>query len=434
MTPPLRQLVASKLAAYPGEFMLFAQYQRLPTERPSFTDHKTRALLAMTKAFAHKRASLQAPPDPSLISIKSWQYGLTDAGDTGAAGRAFNDGLYLRLQSYPGDYIDSTRWRTYLDAFERPQQWLELGRWAEEDGWTVEANACFAAARWLDPNCEDEIAETTGLRSPELPDRLLRQPDPSYPAQSFAQRHWLAWDMKNYGRLDLPTLLRWECDRNFSVRTRIYRSLGQRPHPASIQALHEGTHDPHPFARAQAVRALGWSADPTFVERLAELSVLDPDPEVRRSAGKARQRIHGFWRFYGEWNDIAGSAERVCEVARVLVDEGLPAFAHDVVLAFGRDEEPELAALIEAVEAEALEPEEPEDYADDRSRYSYWFGEAKDTESSTEPSVEPERARASVAEPGANGFDARRTLRRAGTGSIAERRARPPEWFGDPRG
>lgn len=420
---PLRQLIANKLADYPGEFMLFGQYQRLPTARPSFAAHKAEALLAMSKAFTDKQRSLQSQPDPSLITIKSWQYGLTNAGDTSAAARGFNDGLYLRLQSYPGDYIDSTRWRTYLDALERPQRWLELGSDAEDDGWTVEANACFAAARWLDPSVEGEIAEVSKRRSPELPARLLQQPDSSYPAQPFAKRHWLAWDMKNYGRLDLPTLLRWECDRNFSVRTRIYRSLGQRPHPASIQALHEGTNDPHPFARAQAVRALGWCADPTFIERLAELATLDDDPEVRRSAGKASQRIRGFWRFYGEWNDIAGSAARTREVARVLVDEGLPAFAFDVLLAFGHDGTDE-EALVEALEAQALEREQPEDWANDRSSYASWFAEARQIEASPEPNVEP----------GAAGFEARRTRRRLGLGSIVERRARAPEWFGDPRG
>jgi hypothetical protein len=431
---PLRQLVASKLADFPGEFMLFGQYQRLPAARPSFEAHKTAALLAMSKAFSDKQASLQSPPDPSLISIKSWQYGLTDAGDTSAAARSFRDGLFLRLQSYPGDYIDSTRWRTYLEAFEHPQRWMTLGCDAEDEGWTVEANACFAAARWLDPASEDQIAEITGRRSPELPARLLRQPDSSYPAQTFDRRHWLAWDMKNYGRLDLPTLLRWECDRNFSVRTRIYRSLGQRPHPASIQALHEGIHDPHPFARAQAVRALGWCADPTFVERLDELAVVDPNPEVRRGAAKANQRIHGFWRFYGEWNDIIGSAARMREVARTLIDEGLPAFAYDLVVEFGMYDDDDLDVLFAGVNAPVHEREQSDQKANDRARYGHWFHAAKQIEASPEPPVEPERARADIAEPGAIGFDARRTVRRLGIGSIAERRARAPEWFGDPRG
>ena len=61
------------------------------------------------------------------------------------------DGLYLRLQDHEGDYLGSGRWRAYLDAFERPQRWLARGREAEDEGWTVEANACFAAARWSGP-------------------------------------------------------------------------------------------------------------------------------------------------------------------------------------------------------------------------------------------------------------------------------------------
>ncbi len=213
----------------------------LPVAERSFAQHQAAAILEMERRLASKRVALREPLDPSLLSIKSWQLGFTDAGSEDEAVRSFRDGLYLMLQSYRGDYVSSAQWRGFFAAFDRAGVWLELGEAAEAEGWTIEANACFAAARWLTPTCEDRIAARVEQRSAALPARLRRQPDASYPAQSFALRHWLAWDMKNYGRLDLPTLMRWECDSNFSIRARIYRSLGQCPPPPCI--------DPSPSRR-----------------------------------------------------------------------------------------------------------------------------------------------------------------------------------------
>jgi HEAT repeats len=423
LSTPLLDLVERKLELHEGEHMLFAQYQRLPVPEPSFAQHQAAAIQEMNRRLASKRVALHEPLDPSLVSLKSWQLGFTDAGSEDEAVRSARDGLYLLLQSYRGDYVSTAQWRGFLEAVDRPGRWLELGEAAEADGWTIEANACFAAARWLDPTCEDRIAATVEPRSPALPARLRRQPDASYPSQPFGQRHWLAWDMKNYGRLDLPTLLRWECDSNFSIRARIYRSLGQRPHPASIQALQEGTFDPHPFARAQAARSLGWCADPTWVGALHGLSQTDPDAEVRRTAAKAVQRIMGFWRFYGEWNAIAASPARMLDVARQLIDEGLPALAYDIAIACGMADEGELGELVERIEGDAQEPERSGE-AEQRSRYGYWFREAKALEAAgvDEPGIEDARRDALAA--GARGFEARRTLRQREVGSIEERRRR----------
>ena len=71
------------------------------------------------------------------------------------------------------------------------------------------------------------------------------------------------------------------------------------------------------FARAQAVRSLGWIGEPTSFERLLRLAGDDPSAEVRRSAMLACQRIAGYWRFYGEWRTIIRSP-RLFEVAREL--------------------------------------------------------------------------------------------------------------------
>lgn len=227
--------------------------------------------------------------------------------------------------------------------------------------------------------------------------------------------------MKNYGHLDVPTLLRWECDHNFSIRARIYRSLGQRAHPAAIQALQEGMHDPHPFARAQAVRSLGWCADPTGIEFLRQLAAADPHPEVRRTAAKAIERIVGFWTFYGEWNAIAASPARILAAARQLSDVGLRTFAWEVLVKFGSagsGEHPDIDVLSDALERDLCFP----DILDETRDYSHWFDEARANESSREPSLSVAAAVSAAADPGVQGFEARRILRKLGLGTVEQRR------------
>lgn len=421
MTADLPALVAERLAAYEGEYFLFAQYARFPRVDPPFAAYREQVVADMARRYGATLMAQRTPPDPQLVSIKSWQFGFTDAqGDDGAA-RSVRDGLFLSLQNYRGDYLSSSRWRACLAAFDRAERWVAFGRELAEMGWIVDANACFAAARWLDPAVEPAIAAVVAGWDPSLPKRLLAQPDAEYPGLKFSDRHWRAWDMKNYGRLDIPTLLRWACDRNFSVRARIYRSLGQRPHPAAIQALHEGTHDPHPFARAQAVRSLGWCADPVGVGRLQQLASEDPHPEVRRTAAKAAQRIAGFWRFYGEWNQVAGSSARVLAVARELADVGLRIFAWEVTVKFGdagSGDNSEIDALCELLEGDVPR----EGFGQRESSYGHWFAEAREVELAGEPGMSLAEAIGAVGEDGARGFEARRVVRALG----GERAARSP--------
>ncbi len=417
----LRELVLEKLAAHEGESFLFSGYTRFPRTDLSFEAHRDAVVADMARRLGAKQQSLRAPPDPRLISIKSWQFGFSAADDDDGAARSFRDGVFLGLQNYRGGYLSSQRWQSYLAAFDRPGRWVELGQALEHEGWLIEANACFAAARWLDPTREPAIAAITGARDPGLPRRLRDQPATDYPALPFHERHWRAWDMKNYGHLDLPTLLRWECDHNFSIRTRIYRSLGQRPHPAAIQALQEAMHDPHPFARAQAVRSLGWCADPTGVGSLRSLATEDPHPEVRRTAAKAIERIVGFWTFFGEWNAIATSPERTLAAARQLAELGLGIFAWEVTVHFGgagSGKHPAIDALSDDLERYISST----DNRDGGSDYSDWFAEARAIESAADSPLTVEAATSAAGEPAALGFEARRTLRRLGLGSLNQRR------------
>lgn len=420
----LQELVAEKLATHDGEYFLFAHLNPLPRAEQPFEAYRDATIDAMTLRLGVALMDrLRRPIDLRLIDPGSWKVGFTDVDDHDDASRRIRDEAFLHLQSYREDYLSSIRWRDYLAALDHPGRWLELGRDHEREGWLIEANLCFAAARWLDPAVESAIATTTAARNPRLPRCILDQPSAEYPAVRFADRHWRAWAMRNC--CDLPTLLRWECDRNFSIRARIYRSLGQRPHPAAIQALQEGTHDPHPFARAQAVRSLGWCADPTGVEHLQRLAIDDPHPEVRRTAATAVERIVGFWMFYGQWNTIAADPRKLLSVAHQLAELGLRIFAMEVAVRLGKAIHSGTSGLDALVDA--LKKDQPVPGFDERERhYSHWFADARVSEEAGDPEIPVETAMCTANAIGAPGFEARRILRRLGIGTCDQRRAAPP--------
>jgi len=446
-------LVASRLSRATGEYTLpsLAPGSLRPVE--SFEAYALRASDQVRASGAAALAALQTPPDPQLLRIKSWQYGLTDATSDTEVSRAAQDALFLRLQAYRDDYLTSETWTRCLACFERPERWLGLGRELEGEGQLVAANAAFAAALWLEPaEVAEAVAGITQARSPRLPARLREQPRPGFRALPFRERHWQAWDMKNSSHLDLPSLLAYESDINFSVRTRIYRSLGQRPHPAAIEALHEATGDPHPFARAQALRSLGRIGDPTAVALLRR-HLDDSDAEVRRAAVKAIQRVVGYWLHFGEWWEIVRSPAQHLAVIRELASRGLPSFAFESLALYpdDPDADPEVIRLEEELEAVSL----PRDYEDRRTEYHDWFKEANEHELRVKSQPrEPAALAAALAsgdpevqclaldaldaytvatlEPDVTGlveaaapvgWNARRTLRRLGHGTRAQRRA-----------
>ncbi|MDC0673558.1 HEAT repeat domain-containing protein [Nannocystis radixulma] len=412
----LRALVETRLAAHQGEFLWFSQYFQLARSNMSFETYRAGVAAEYARKLAKSWPDL---PAPDRATIESWQR--PHVGDERVL-RGFAGQVYLALQGHGGEppaALSSARWREYLAALESPERWLAAGRARETEGWTIEANACFAAARWLEPACAAEIAEVVAARPAGLPNEMNDLPMRDFPQLEFRRRHWHAWGMKNCGRLYIPSLLRWECDPNFSVRARIYRSLGQRPHPAAIAALHEGTDDPHPFARAQAVRSLGWCADPTFVARLRELASDDPDANVRRTAAKAVQRIVGWWTYFGEWPAIVTNKARTTEVVHALAAAALPAFAREVAIKFGwADDGSPLAAFVEALEPEAL----LHDPSDRTHNYGHWFRDAEALAANPAPELTDAAALAACHEPGAEGFEARRVLRFRELGTGAQRR------------
>lgn len=336
-----------------------------------FEDYVAEAIKSVDAQFQRRVALIEQPPPPHVLTLKSWQHGFTAASTRDAAERAREEALFLRLQAYGSDRLSTREWRRCLDAFDRPARWIELARAHEGEGQWIRANADLAAARWLDPEGTRADADALRAARPEgLPRRLAVQPDPTWRGERFGQRHWRAWDMKNYALLDLPTLVDGASDENFSVRTRVYRSLGQRPHPASIQCLREGTLDPHFFARAQAVRSLGWCVDPTAPALLAELARRDPHPEVRRTAEKARQRIVAYWLLFGRWSEVFASAEASVAAARGLIAEGLPEAAADCVGGYWREDGAEAKTLYRTLR--------PGPYRRNPEReYNHWFEDAQ---------------------------------------------------------
>jgi hypothetical protein len=328
--------------------------------------------------------SISAPPSSHLLKIQSWQHGFTSSGTPAHVERAARDALFLKVQAWGHEWVSARRWKQCLHAFDFPDRWIALAREIQEDGRIVESNAALAAACWLDPaSSRAGAAALIAARPLDLPDRLREQPDPTFRSKAFHERHWSAWDMKNYALLDLPSLLAFESDENFSVRTRVYRSLGQSPHPAAIQALQEGMLDPHPFARGQAVRSLGWCADPTSIGWLAYVSEQDPNEHVRRAADQARQRIIGYWTYFGEWAVRTDSVASCIQTARELLEQGLPRIALDV-LRFREETDEALWEKPDNVLDELLEELsgiDPDALLDAPERhYTHWFGEARRVE------------------------------------------------------
>jgi HEAT repeat protein len=447
----VRALVRDRLDRYAGDFLLSALW-RGPLTLPDPAAYRAQVTAEMAAQHGRTLAALATPPEPGLIRIKSWQYGFTDAASSPEADRALCDALFLALQAYPPDYRSSADWRAGLEALDQPARWLAHAGRAEAAGRLVEANAAIAAARWLDPAAD--AAEILAAREVDgLPARFAAQPDASYAALPLGKRHWRAWDMKNYGLLDLPTLIAHACDASFSIRTRIYRSLGQQPHPAAIQVLQEGTLDPHWFARAQAVRSLGWIRDPSFIDRLRTIALRDGNAEVRRTARLALERIVGYWRCHGEWNEIAGAPARALDVIRALVADGMAGFAGDLASILD-------VHLSEADERAIFGPDEELEELDAPERhYTYHFEEAAAYEerlAAAEPSDAarglastdaeaqafaldivgrhhltdhlPQVIELAAAPDAAVSFAARRTLRRLDAGSIAQRRWCASEW------
>ncbi|HVH43877.1 MAG TPA: HEAT repeat domain-containing protein [Labilithrix sp.] len=364
-------LVASKLdGAESDEMLFFGQYVPVSAPVQSFAEYMAQASADVDRQFSQRVHDLAHPPSPDLLTLKSWQHGFTAARSRDEAERARHDALFLRAQSYGSQRMSSSMWRSCLACFDRPNAWLDLAARLEAEGEIVSANAALAAARWLDAESTREAVAAHVAQRGELPARVVRQPDPEFRSLRLGKRHWRAWDMKNYVLVDLPSLLAFESDESFSVRTRIYRSLGQNPHPAAIQALREATLDPHPFARAQAVRSLGWCVDPTAAPLLARIAESDTDAEVRRTAEKARQRIVGYWTYFGEWT--ARIADPLAMV-RTLVDDGLPYLALDILVGTDSDGTPESEHLYETLAY--LEPEQRSTLSGPLA-YHYWFKDA----------------------------------------------------------
>lgn len=246
--------------------------------------------------------------------------------------------------------LPSNIWQHTLDAGSNPQKWLDLAGsyFSENDAST--ASLALAVFHWLVPG-----SANIKILKKEIDKQLLKSGIKPYHnfyeaanemktnkhivgdssgsvCSVFHFRHWMAWSMaqgisQNY----VPALLDYSCDENFSLRTRIFRSLGQRPNPFSILCLQEATNDPHPFARAQAIRSIGQNCDPTFVDELISVANEDSSAEMRRVAKKALQRIVAFWEFYGEWKSILESEEKIKEKIYYFLDIGFDDFAFELI-------------------------------------------------------------------------------------------------------
>lgn len=380
----LADLVRTKLRANPdGEYAP----GRAPETELSADEYRAAVVQQVARQYQGKLEQWRSKPDPTLLSIKSWSYGIPHAEDRPALERMVEDAIFLRLEEYRAHFFTAEEWQAIEPGRTSARQWLEKGRAATARPMT--AASSIAAARWLDASLESEAEALLKSRNPKLPQVMLNEPRRDYPDKKFAKRHWEAWDMKNYGRLKLPSLLLHEGDENFSIRTRMYRSIGQVGDLVGVYALREGTHDPHGFARAQAVRSLGWLGDPFSAERLRHLAKHDPSEEVRRTAALALERIAAFFLYFGQWRAIQHDPRRVLGMVRELCEHGLRAAAREW-----------MAPLSDALLSEeecvrlwgelGLEEEDVDGLDDPQRCYAYWFKEAGALEQQIE-STDPER-------------------------------------------
>lgn len=206
----------------------------------------------------------------------------------GLSGSVKTGSVIGSLRELEGEGVKNSAgpWLRYLDCFDRWWRWIELGREAEARGDTSEADACFAAGCWLQPESAAPVVARAMQKRSSAPDR----PDPDFPRRPAAERHRLAWELGRRGLDELPTLLRWSCDPSPAVRACIYRALGRIGHPAAIQALHEGVLDPDHHARLAALHSLGRCHDPTAIDWLPELA-----GSGLSEAMATRDRIIAYW-------------------------------------------------------------------------------------------------------------------------------------------
>lgn len=364
----LDEIVQERLSRPLKEALFMGQFISVELGHLDRATHDAQLAQRTRHRLKAKRESLGEPVAEGMLTIQSWQDGLTGAQDLSAVERAGRDAWFIGRQGWRDRFVTSAQFRDALAALDSAERWIAIAEQSLCEGWYLQANAAFAAARWLDPS----------VKRPEwddwLPARFRAQPSTSFAKEPFMQRHWLAWDMKNYGILDVPTLLEATRDPNFSVRTRVFRSLGQVPHPAAIAALREGMSDPHFFARGQAIRSLGRVADPGIQDELMRLADDDPDVEVRRTARLAAERIAGFWFYFGQWREMWRDRERVLSAMHTLADMGLREAAFEVPMNCACDDE-EIDALLDEWWVEREVPLHA-----DRRQYPHYFKEAAEEE------------------------------------------------------
>lgn len=288
----MRALVTEKLSTTPGDWRLFqSTIPRRVLDREAY-EAAVLAHFEVTREWLERRELVAASP--------------------------FGSQVLSALASFNAGFITAERWREYLDA-RTADDWLAIAERAEP----LEASAAAAAATWLDPAAMPRASAIRARHGAPVTDEPIAKPP----------THWKAWSWgKRRSGLHIPSLLAHDHVESFSIRTRIYRSLGQVPHQASAAALREALDDPHPFARSQAARSLGWLADPLAVERLQRL-VEDKDGDVRRTAKLAIERIAGYWTLFGRWQQTLYDIRRRAAAIEELADLGLRAFAYELIAA-----------------------------------------------------------------------------------------------------
>jgi hypothetical protein len=310
-------IVRARLARFDGDRCVFGR-AHARFDVPALVD------LDRARAIEHEKAQRQlaafrearrGADDPAKLRVASWSHGFSwersdDELEREALARA-------ELAAQNNEHMYSTREAVLCSIAGTADECEALARREFDRGRWLHAQAWRAAARWLGARCSPG-EWSFGDRPDPRPERARSQPSPTFRAQPWKQRRWLTDNGNNDGIAELPTLLLAADDESFIVRASAYRALGRAGHLAAVFALREGLRDPHPFARAQAARSLGWIGDASAVAPLLVRAKRDADDEVRRAASDALARIIALWERWGEWPEILASRAKTEAVAAKL--------------------------------------------------------------------------------------------------------------------
>ena len=140
-----------------------------PETELSADEYRATVVRQVAQQYQGKLEQWLSKPDPTLLSIKSWSYGIPNAEDRPALERMVEDAIFLQLEEYRAHFFAADEWRAIEPGRTSARQWLEKGLAHAAAARPTTAACCLAAARWLDASLEPEVDAALKSRNPKLP-------------------------------------------------------------------------------------------------------------------------------------------------------------------------------------------------------------------------------------------------------------------------